>query len=117
MPKWDYRNAPKGRRFHEYKTIPFKKKHTPKPKYHNGINHTTKLFEKKDTKLSRIPDDERGFFCEWVMSRHIEEQYLLLSLSYWMRIRAHIATMFLVKDKRLYMVACIHTALKWLGYD
>lgn len=122
MPKWASRDAPRGRRFTEYKSIPFKKKqghptHTPKPKYPNGINHTFRLYEKKDTKLSRIPDDERGFFREWVMSRHIEEQYLLLSLSYWMRIRADIATMFLVKDKRLYMVACIHTALKWLGYD
>lgn len=120
MPKWDPRDAPKGRRFHEYQKVHFKKKRLPKPKpprYPNGINHTFKLYEKKDSKLSRIPDDERKFFREWVTTRHIEEQYLLLALSYWMRVRAELATMFLVKDKRLYMVVCIHTALKWLGYD
>ena len=121
MPKWDTRDAPMGRRFYEYNINKrLKKQRQPKtrpPRYPNGINHTFKLYEKKDTKLSKIPDDEREFFREWVTTRHIEEPYLLLALSYWMRVRADIATMFLVKEKRLYMVVCIHTALKWLGYD
>lgn len=126
MPKWNHRDAPSGRRFHEYKKVSFKKKlqsnpgelRGPRPpRYPNGINHTFKLYEKKEINLSKIPDDERKFFREWVADRHIEDQYLLLSLSYWMRVRAELATMFLVRDKRLYMVACIQTALKWLGYD
>lgn len=121
MPKWDKSNAPAGRRFHQYKK--FKRRsdyHKPRQlcnRFPDGINHTFRLHEKKEMSLSKIPDDEREFFREWVFSRHIEEQYLLLALSYWMRIRSGLVIMFLVKDKRMYMIACIHTALKWLGYD
>jgi hypothetical protein len=81
------------------------------------INHTFKLYEKKETNLSRIPSDEREFFHEWVRTRRLEDQYLLLALTYWMRIRGELSIYLLVRDKRIYMILCIHIALKWLGYD
>ena len=89
-----------------------------KPRRANGgINHTFRLYEKKKTVLSRIPDDEREFFREWTESRNLENQYHVLALTYWMRVRAEIAVLFLLRDKRMYMIVCIHIALKWLGYD
>lgn len=34
-----------------------------------------------------------------------------------MRVRSKIWTYFLQRPKELYMIVCIHIALKWLGYD
>lgn len=130
MPKWKTRDAPCGKRcLGDYiktkdthrrrgeKYTHVVQKQTKQTTYPNGINHTFGLYEKKNTKLSAIPNDERDFFRGWVESRHLESQYLILALTYWMRIRSEIAVFFLVREKKLYMILCIHTALKWLGYD
>lgn len=41
----------------------------------------------------------------------------MLALTYWMRVRSKIWTSFFIHPKELYMISCIHIALKWLGYD
>lgn len=87
------------------------------PECEKCINHTFKLYEENKSYLSRISDEERAFFHHWVRKRNLEDEYLILSLTYWMRVKAGLATLFLVRDKRIYMILCIHIALKWLGYD
>lgn len=66
---------------------------------------------------SAVTDKERNFFLEWATKRNLEKQYVVLALTYWMRVRSKIWTCFLERPKQLYMIACIHVALKWLGYD
>lgn len=128
MAKWDAGDAPRRRRcLGEYfmgrdeidarRRWGHSEKKARKDTPITTINHTFKLHQKREENLSKILDDEREFFRVWTSSRHLEDQYYLLALTYWMRIRSEIATFFLIRDKRLYMVLCIHTALKWLGYD
>jgi len=42
---------------------------------------------------------------------------MLLALTYWMRTRSQVAVFFVIckPNKSLYMILCIHLALKWLG--
>jgi len=101
------------KRFVKRKSVSWRRKSKSK----RCINHTFKLYEKNLSKLSGISDEERSFFHHWVRARHLDDEYLILSLTYWMRVRAGLATLFLVRDKRIYMILCLHIALKWLGYD
>ncbi len=132
MPKWHVVDAPRGRRFYGHRGKRGCRRRRRRvgseedcggggggggSRFPDGINHTFGLYRKKEPSLSRIVGDEREFFVSWVRSRHIEDQHLVLALTYWMRVRADLATFFLVRDKRLYMILCIHAALKWLGYD
>ncbi len=62
-------------------------------------------------------DDERAFFLEWTRTRNLDKVYVVLPLTYWMRVKSKIWTCFLQRPKQIYMIICIHIALKWLGYD
>ena len=66
---------------------------------------------------SAVTDEERDFFLEWGVKRNLEKQYVVLALTYWMRVRSRIWPCFYERSKQFYMVACLHVALKWLGYD
>ena len=66
---------------------------------------------------SAILDDEWRFFHEWAARRNLDKMYLVLALTYWMRVRSRVWTCFLQHPKEFYMIACLHVALKWLGYD
>lgn len=70
-----------------------------------------------ESTASAVTDKERAFFFEWAIKRNLEKQYVVLAITYWMRVRSKIWTYFLQRPKELYMVVCIHIALKWLGYD
>lgn len=67
--------------------------------------------------VSAVTDDERTFFLEWGARRNLEKQHVVLAITYWMRVRSKIWTCFFEHPKQFYMIACIHVALKWLGYD
>lgn len=75
--------------------------------------------EEKRTTLSNVPETEREFIWEWCESRNLDDIFAVVALTYWVRARAEVAVDFLLEEnnKRLYMVLCIHVALKWLGYD
>ena len=66
---------------------------------------------------SAVTDEERDFFLEWGGKRNLEKQYIVLALTYWMRVKSRIWTSFYERPKEFYMVACVHVAMKWLGYD
>lgn len=66
---------------------------------------------------SPVTDEERAFFFEWVTKRNLENQYVVLALTYWMRVKSKIWTCFIVHRKEFYMIVCVHISLKWLGYD
>jgi hypothetical protein len=66
---------------------------------------------------SPVTDEERAFFFEWVTKRNLEKQYVVLALTYWMRVKSKIWTCFIIHPKEFYMIVCIHISLKWLGYD
>lgn len=90
---------------------PFKKRRVP-------FNHTYALYQDPvDFVVSAVTDEERAFFFEWATKRNLEKQYVVLALTYWMRVRSKIWTCFLLHKKEFYMVVCIHISLKWLGYD
>lgn len=67
--------------------------------------------------VSAILDDEWRFFYEWAAKRNLGNMYLVLALTYWMRVKSRVWTCFLHHPKEFYMIACFHVALKWLGYD
>lgn len=77
------------------------------------------FMENKDLVLSKIPEVEREYIWDWCKSRHLDDIFPVVALTYWTRARVHIAIEFLVKPgmKDIYMVICIHIGLKWLGYD
>lgn len=64
-----------------------------------------------------VTDNERAFFFEWSGQRNLDKVYVVLSLTYWARVKSKIWTCFLERPKEMYMIICIHVALKWLGYD
>lgn len=69
--------------------------------------------------LSKVSEAEREFFWNWCGTRHLDDIFAVVALTYWVRARAEVAVNFLFNDKNkiLYMVLCIHLSLKWLGYD
>ena len=78
-----------------------------------------KFRQEKQVSLSNVSDTEREFIWEWCESRNLDDIFAVVALTYWVRARAEVAVDFLLEaeNKRLYMVLCIHIALKWLGYD
>ncbi len=79
----------------------------------------TKFQTNNTTTLSIIPETERQFIWGWCQSRNLDDIFAVVALTYWVRARAHLVVNFLLHpdSKTLYMVLCIHAALKWLGYD
>lgn len=69
--------------------------------------------------LSTISEVEREFIWNWCETRHLDDVFAVVALTYWVRARADVAVNFFFSDnnKTLYMVLCIHLSLKWLGYD
>jgi len=88
-----------------------------RPKLVNENVNEYRLYLHKNPSLSEIPVDERDFINSWCTSREIHEEPLLLSLTYWLRTRSQVSIFFGLCDsnKSLYMILCIHLALKWLG--
>lgn len=78
---------------------------------------TFPMFQTSKVHVSSISDNERLFFYHWTGSRHLEHKYMLLAMTYWMRIKGPLGTFWLVNHKEHYMIICIHLALKWLAYE
>lgn len=87
----------------------YKTGHKPAKLYANGGGKT----------MSKISGAERDFIWKWCEVRNLDDIFAVVALTYWVRARADIAVNFFFSDnnKTLYMVLCIHLALKWLGYD
>ncbi len=49
----------------------------------------------------------------------MEDSYAIRAIIYWIRVRSSLAVFFrlIERNKELYMVICIHVAMKWQGYD
>lgn len=90
----------------------------PPKKPRETVNRTCALYgQPVEVAASAVTDDERIFFLEWGKKRNLEKQHVVLAITYWMRVRSKIWTCFFEHPKQFYMIACIHVALKWLGYD
>lgn len=78
-----------------------------------------KLYRKTECNLSRVRDDERDYIRRWCSTRHMEDSYAIRAIIYWIRVRSSLAVFFRLREsnKELYMVICIHVAMKWQGYD
>ena len=76
------------------------------------------LYKDNGIHLSIISECERKFIREWCHFRHIEESFIIVALTYWMRCKSNIAVNFLrfPESKVQYMVLCIHVSLKFGGY-
>ena len=85
----------------------------------NHLNRQNGFYAETRMELSKVSEAEREFFWNWCGSRHLDDIFAVVALTYWVRARAEVAVSFLFNDKNstLYMVLCIHLALKWLGYD
>ena len=105
-------------KFKRRRHLPKIPKEEVKPKLsQEEIDKTFSFRSDKVVTASYISEPERNFFRDWTFSRHIGEQYLVLALSYWTRVKASLGTFFIIRKKELYMISCIHLSLKWLGYD
>jgi len=77
-----------------------------------------KLYKESNCKLSSISPDERDYIRGWCSGRHLEDSYAIRAVVFWVRIRLSLSVFFRLKDtnKMVYMVLCIHIAMKWQGY-
>ncbi|CAM9103997.1 unnamed protein product [Ectocarpus sp. 12 AP-2014] len=92
--------------------------HRPAKKPPEATDATYALYDRPaEGVASAVTDEERAFFFEWTAKRHIPKEYVVLALTYWMRVRSRLWTHFLLHPKEVYMILCVHIALKWLGYD
>lgn len=66
-----------------------------------------------------ITEQERDFIRSWCAMRHIDDVYMIRSLLYWIRIRDNILYSLILnnRNREIYMILCIHTSLKFDGYD
>lgn len=103
------------------KNRPFKRRKVAKwlDEYTSNSFPEIDFYKKKDATLSAIPDSEREFMWCWCRTRHLDDVYAVVTLTFWVRTRSHVAVFFILDShhKNTYMVLCIHLALKWLGYD
>lgn len=78
-----------------------------------------KLYDDLPVVISNDTNDERAFIREWCEVRQLEESHIVVSTTYWLRCKSHIYTSFLMfpEAKDLYIILCVHLALKHLGYD
>lgn len=89
-------------------------------KTHDKYKHNPyRLHVHTPLSLPCITDYERDFMNSWCIVRKIDESYLTQSLIYWIRIKKHLSITLMLCDRNveLYMVICIHLALKWQGYE
>lgn len=77
------------------------------------------LYKRKEINVCTVNDAERIFIRTWCIKRNLEDLYAIQALTYWVRVKASLVVSFLVRqeNRELYMVICIHLALKWHGYD
>lgn len=77
------------------------------------------LYNRRKIELCKITDDERIFIRRWCAERNLEDLYPIQALTYWTRVKTSLLVSFILREqnRRLYMVICIHLALKWHGYD
>lgn len=90
-----------------------------KPPAREEIYTRRNLYRDTECNLSRVRDEERDYIRRWCSVRHIEDSYAIRAIIYWMRVRSSLAVFFRLSDhnRELYMVICIHVAMKWQGYD
>lgn len=81
------------------------------------ISNDIEFNKKKRIHLSEIRDDERQFMERWCQHRDIEDVAMVLAITYWIRSRSQVSICFMLceSNKTIYMILCIHLALKWLG--
>ncbi len=89
---------------------------TMKTKHPDPLS-TFPMFQKSHIHLSSISEQERLFFYHWTGSRYLDTKYMLLAMTYWMRIKGPMGTFLMIGHKEHYMILCIHLALKWLAYE
>lgn len=77
------------------------------------------LYKKTECSLSRVRDDERDYIRMWCTKRYIDDSYAIRAIIYWIRVRSSLAVFFMLREnnRELYMIICIHVAMKWQGYD
>ena len=77
------------------------------------------LFNDLPLLLSSITDTERSFIRQWCAARHLQEHYIVVATTYWLRCKSHAYTSSLMfpEAKKVYMILCIHLSLKHLGYE
>jgi len=116
---WRKRECIKKTRFKRIKKHSYiAPKEEVKPKLtQEEIDNTFSFRSTKVVTSSPISEDERHFFREWAHLRHIDDQYVVLALSYWTRVKSSLGPFFIIRKKELYMITCLHISLKWLGYD
>lgn len=90
-----------------------------KPRYFGPRLPDRTLYKRKDISLCTISDAERIFIRNWCATRNLEDMYAIQALTYWIRVKASLVVSFIVRkeNRELYMIICIHIALKWHGYD
>lgn len=77
------------------------------------------LYQDLPVVISKVSNDERAFIREWCDTRQLEQNYIVVSTTYWLRCKSYVyaSSLMYPECKTLYMVLCIHLALKHLGYD
>jgi len=77
-----------------------------------------RLYNHSECRLSVVPSDERVYIRNWCSSRYLEDSYAIRAIIFWVRIRSSLSVFFMLKNtnKMVYMVLCIHIAMKWQGY-
>lgn len=81
--------------------------------------HDRQLYSDLPLMLTSITDEERIFIKEWCTARNLGENYIVVATTYWLRCKSHLFASFLrfSEAKNLYMILCVHLALKYLGYE
>lgn len=65
-----------------------------------------------------ITKQERDFVWSWCRTRNLDDVYTVLALTLWVRAKPRVCPHDRdITANFIYMVSCIHLALKYLGYD
>lgn len=77
------------------------------------------LFQNVPLQLVNITEEERFFLREWCQARNLDETHIVMATTYWLRCKGHAypSLLMFVEAKSMYMILCVHLALKHLGYD
>ncbi|AAR26968.1 FirrV-1-I3 [Feldmannia irregularis virus a] len=76
---------------------------------------------KTKAKSCIILPNEREFMWTWTRTRSLDDVYAVLASTIWIRIKDQVALFsFSIRSdsvKEVYLIVCIHIAMKYLGYD
>lgn len=69
----------------------------------------------------QILPSEREFVWTWTRTRFLDDTFAVLASTIWIRIKDQVALFsFSIRSdskKEVYLIVCIHIAMKYLGYD